>query len=98
VDVLRTLRKARLPEPKLQYLIRDARGPITRGDYAWIDQKVVLFADGWAFHHDRASFERDREQRERLAASGWTPVVVTSRALTRGSWLASLTRHLRRAV
>lgn len=97
VDVLRALRKARLPEPTLQHLIRDGRGPIARGDFAWVDQKVVLFADGWAFHHDRAAFDRDREQRERLAANGWTPVVVTPRLMRSGSWLSSLTRHLRKA-
>lgn len=97
VDVLRTLRRARLPEPTLQHAIRDGRGLISIADFAWVDQKVVLFADGWAYHHSHASFDRDREQRERLAAHGWTPVVVTPRTMAGGSWLASLSRHLSKA-
>ena len=62
-----------------------------------MNQRVVLFADGWAYHHSHASFDRDREQRERLAATGWTPVVVTPRTMKAGSWLAALTRHLQKA-
>lgn len=95
VDVMRAIRRARLPEPTRQHEIRDARGMIARVDFAWVDQRVVLFADGWAFHNDQIVFHHDREQRERLAANGWTPVVVTHRLLKKGSWLASLTRHLK---
>lgn len=97
VDVLRAIRRARLPPPKLQHEISDSVGRIARADFAWVDQRVVLFADGWAFHGNRPAFDRDREQRERLSASGWTPVVVTPRLLERGSWLRSLKRHLRKA-
>lgn len=97
-DVLRKVRLARLPAPTLQHRIFDDRGYVARADFAWVDQRVALFGDGWGHHHSRESFDRDREQRERLAACGWTPVELSPRLVDSGSWLAALTRHLRRAA
>ena len=93
-DVLRELRRARLPLPTLQHSIWDAQGFIARVDFAYVAEKVVLFADSWAHHHGRISFDADLEQRERLAAAGWTFVGVTSRLIEGGSWLDALNRHL----
>lgn len=96
-DVLREVRRARLPPPSLQHNIFDERGFITRADFAWVEQRVALFGDGWGFHNGRQALDRDREQRERLAACGWTPVALSPRLLEGGSWLPALTRHLRKA-
>lgn len=68
-----------------------------RERFAWIAQRVALFGDSWGHHHSRQSFDHDREQRERLAACGWTPVELSPRLVKGGSWLAALTRHLREA-
>lgn len=97
-DVLRELRLARLPAPALQHRIFDEQGFITRADFAWVEKKVALFGDGWAHHHGRQSFDRDREQRERLAACGWRPVELSPRLVEGGSWVASVARHLKTAA
>jgi hypothetical protein len=96
VDVLGKIRQARLPLPTLQHNIFDERGFVARVDFAWVAQRMVLFADSWAHHQSRESFDHDHEQRERLAACGWTSVEVSPRLVEGGSWLESLARHLRR--
>ena len=96
-DVLRMVRTARLPAPTLQHEIFDERGFVARVDFAWVAQRVVLFGDSWEHHHSRQSFDHDHEQRERLAACGWTSVGVSSRLVKTGSWLEALAGHLRRA-
>ncbi len=94
-DVLSKIRQARLPGPTLQHEISDEQGFVARVDFAWVAQRVVLFADGWGHHQGRESFDHDHEQRERLAACGWTSVEVSPRLVEGGSWLAALTRHLK---
>lgn len=96
--MLAKLRAARLPLPVLQHEIFDHQGFVARADFAWVQERVALFGDSWLHHHGRRAFEHDHEQRERLAAAGWTPVEVTSRLVETGSWLESLARHLRRAA
>ena len=95
--VLKKIHSARLPAPTLQQEIFDGRGFIARVDFAWLAQRVVLFADSWGHHQSRQSFDHDHEQRERLAAAGWTSVEVSPRLVEGGSWLEALARHLRRA-
>jgi very-short-patch-repair endonuclease len=41
-------------------------------DAAWLDQRLAVELDGWAYHYDRASFEEDRARSARLAVAGWT--------------------------
>ncbi len=46
-------------------------------DAAWPQQRIAVELDGWAYHHDRASFEEDRARSARLAVAGWTSVRFT---------------------
>lgn len=33
--------------------------------------KIVLEADGWAFHSDQTAFQKDRQRQNYLALLGW---------------------------
>ena len=50
-------------------------------DFLWREQRLVVEVDGFAYHSDRAAFERDRRRDADLAALGYTVVRVTWRQL-----------------
>ncbi len=62
--------------------IRSHRELIAIGDIVFEHERVVLEADGLAFHVDPASFQRDRDRQNRLVAAGWTVLRFTWRDLT----------------
>jgi hypothetical protein len=51
--------------------------------------------DGWAFHNGRAQFDRDSEQRRRLAALDFIQLPLTNEMLKTGAWLDDLEKALR---
>jgi very-short-patch-repair endonuclease len=67
-----------LPEPVPQLNVVDADGRwIARVDFAWPDQRVILECDGFEYHQDRATFERDRRRWTALTRAGWRVAVVS---------------------
>jgi len=46
--------------------------PVTIIDFAWPDQKVAVFCDGWENHHTAERRAADKAKRDALAADGWT--------------------------
>jgi hypothetical protein len=52
-------------------------------DMSWPGTNVIVELDGWKFHRDRASFERDRAKWADLTANGHRVIVVTHRRLSR---------------
>jgi very-short-patch-repair endonuclease len=46
-------------------------------DALWPQQRVVIEVDGYAYHHHRAAFERDRARDQQLIAAGYTVIRVT---------------------
>jgi hypothetical protein len=69
---------AGLPDPVPQLNILDADGRwIARVDFAWPDYRVILECDGFEFHQDRATFERDRRRWTALTRAGWRVAVVS---------------------
>ena len=46
--------------------------PVTIIDFAWPDQKVAVFCDGWENHHTAERRASDKAKRDALAADGWT--------------------------
>lgn len=69
-------RRAGLPQPAVN---------VPAGGYEvdalWPAQRLVVELDGYAFHHDRDSFERDRVRDEALQLAGYRVVRVTHRRL-----------------
>jgi very-short-patch-repair endonuclease len=70
------MRTAALPAPKC-----NTRVAGFEEDFIWPEQRVIVEVDGFAFHADKRSFERDRERDARLAASGYVVIRVTWRQL-----------------
>jgi very-short-patch-repair endonuclease len=81
VRLWRLLCRAKLPLPEPGYPFRDDHGPPGRIDFAYPEHGLALEADGFEFHSDRATFEKDRVRNARLAAQGWRVLPVTWRQL-----------------
>jgi hypothetical protein len=50
-------------------------------DMVWLDKRLVLEFDGFAYHGDRRAFERDRRRDQDLVAAGYRVIRVTARQL-----------------
>lgn len=72
--LLRLIRAAELPPPRV-----NARLGRFEVDFLWPDQRLVVEVDGYAYHSDRASFERDRRRDATLSAAGYLVIRVTWR-------------------
>lgn len=95
VRVWRRLRLARrLPVPRLQHGVFDARGYVMRVDFGWPDERVAVHADSFQWHARRVTLDTDAEQRNRLAAAGWESLVITHATLDSG-WVDTLAALLR---
>jgi len=70
-----------LPPPIPQYPY-EGHGPYVRFiDFAYPEQKLAIETDGFDFHRDRESFERDAAKLSFLASRGWRVIHATSRQL-----------------
>jgi hypothetical protein len=69
--LLETVRRAGLPEP-----VANARVAGWEVDLHWPDAGVVAEFDGYAFHHDRFAFAKDRRKWSSLQAAGHPVVCV----------------------
>ena len=76
--LLSLLRKSSLPVPKVNTWI----GPY-QVDLLWEEERLVLEFNGFAFHTDRHSFERDRLRDAELQSRGYRVIRVTWRQLIR---------------
>ena len=58
--------------PSSQLVVRTRRGVrIGRVDFAWPDLRLVVEADGFAFHADRGAYRADRRRSNALVLAGW---------------------------
>ena len=63
---------AGLPMPETQYAIHERDGTlVARVDMAWPGARLVVEADGYAFHSDRAAYRSDRRRINALERLGW---------------------------
>lgn len=61
-----------VPAPRTQYSIADSDGAfVGRVDFAWPGVRLVVEADGFAFHSDRAAYRSDRRRTNALEQLGW---------------------------
>jgi very-short-patch-repair endonuclease len=65
-----------LPQPQTNVLVLGYEV-----DAHWPEQRLVVEADSWSFHHHRAAFERDRARDAAMQAEGYRALRVTSRRL-----------------
>ena len=64
------------------YEIRDEAGRlVTVSDFAWPDQKVAVFCDGYAYHGDPETLELDAKKRNFLQARGWIVLTFWGRTI-----------------
>ncbi|MGZ4138255.1 MAG: DUF559 domain-containing protein [Actinomycetota bacterium] len=75
--LLRTLKKAGLPEPVLQHPVRIGKNIIAVVDFAFPALRLAIEADGYRWHSGRVRSEHDRARRNSLTALGWRVVHVT---------------------
>jgi hypothetical protein len=78
VDFFSLCQKASLPLPQVNVLVE---GRLV--DFYWPKAKLIVETDGYAYHKDRAAFERDHEATVALAGAGYTVHRATYRMLKR---------------
>jgi very-short-patch-repair endonuclease len=96
--LLRLLAEARLPAPARQYEIWDAGRLVARADFAYPDSRVVIEADGYAYHSGRAAWQRDLIRHNALVALGWRVLRFSwPDVLHRGRYVVDRVRAMRDA-
>jgi predicted transcriptional regulator of viral defense system len=77
-------RRLELPMPLVQRpLILPDGGPALRPDFAWVEQRVILEADGDKVHRTRQAREARNVRDQRLLVHGWSPLHASWRQITR---------------
>jgi very-short-patch-repair endonuclease len=71
-----------------------------RVDFAFVERRVAIEVDGWAWHSDPARLRRDRRRQNSLVLSGWTVLRFTWYDLTQRPEvvIADILTALRRAA
>lgn len=83
-----------LPRPVSQHAVY-AGGRLRRLDFKFANSRVVIEADGYAYHSSPAAFERDRERLNALRVRGFVVLQWTWRALLeRPDELVAQLRHV----
>jgi len=77
-EVVRVLRRACLPDPVRQHVVRTPAGRQVRLDLAYPRQGVAIEAQGAAWHTGRAALQRDCERLNILIALGWRVLAFTA--------------------
>lgn len=72
--VLSLIDQAGLPRPLTNHKVAGHEV-----DMVWVEKKLVLEFDGFAYHADRGAFERDRRRDQDLVAAGYRVIRVTAR-------------------
>ncbi len=87
---------ARLPRPVTQLVIYDRQGQfLARVDFAFVEARVIVETDGYAYHNSRESFLSDRIRLDELARLGWTLIRLTWEDIVlRPDWVIQLLRDL----
>ena len=68
---LRLLRAVGLPEPEIQYPIRDGERLVARVDFAYPELRLGIEVDGYRWHGGRGAWARDLSRGNDLAARSW---------------------------
>ncbi|MGW0162680.1 hypothetical protein ACWDUN_25505 [Mycobacterium sp. NPDC003323] len=87
-----------LPEPQLQYEIRDGNGDLRRFDFAWPQAKVAAEYEGVDWHSGADEMRRDRRKLAAVQDVGWVsvPILLEDVRYRPAGLVARLDQHLRR--
>jgi very-short-patch-repair endonuclease len=77
VKTNRLLRRSRIRPPQLQVWITGSDGRRYRVDFVWVDARLIVECDGFAWHGQHLAWKRDRRRIAALEAAGWRVVHVT---------------------
>lgn len=79
--LVQVLRAHGLPEPELQYEIRDGRRFVARVDAAYPQWRIAIEYESYQEHTGKQALVRDNARRNEIVALGWHPVGATARDL-----------------
>jgi ATP-dependent helicase YprA (DUF1998 family)/very-short-patch-repair endonuclease len=83
VALLAAIRSAaRLPEPVAQHCVV-IDGKATVPDFAYPDQKIAVYCDGFAYHGNKETLESDARKRNTLQSEGWAVLTFWGRQILR---------------
>jgi very-short-patch-repair endonuclease len=71
-----------MPETQRWLMLPDG-GPALRPDITWVEQRVILEADGDKVHGTRRAREARNVRDQRLLVHAWVPVHASWRQITR---------------
>ncbi|MGI8521369.1 MAG: type IV toxin-antitoxin system AbiEi family antitoxin domain-containing protein [Actinomycetota bacterium] len=74
---LRLLRSAGLPEPEIQYPIRDGARLLARVDFAYPELRLAIEVDGYSWHGGRKGWAHDVCRRNELSNRRWSILHIT---------------------
>jgi hypothetical protein len=96
--LLRAIRESGLPEPLKQFVVADDRGRvITRADFAYQEpRRVLIYADGLAFHSSVRQRIHDTRTTNQLQGTGWQVLRFVGPEITRA--VGSCVRQIRTAL
>jgi hypothetical protein len=82
--LLQVLRRNGLPEPVTQYEIWHGGRFVARVDAAYVEWKIALEYESFAYHTGRGALVRDSARRNQIVAAQWKPIAVTWNDLVTG--------------
>jgi hypothetical protein len=72
-----------LPEPVSQFEYRAGEKLVTIPDFAYPDQKIAVFCDGYAYHGNADTLELDAKKRNEMQANGWVVLTFWGRTINK---------------
>jgi hypothetical protein len=64
-------------------LVKTVRGEAKSADFYFVEQRLIVMIDGWAYHGSRKAFQIDRSDQNSLVIAGYTILRFTFEDLTR---------------
>jgi hypothetical protein len=93
---LRMFLEENLPSPSCQYRVIEGDRLLGTVDFAWPQPRVIVEAEGFAFHAGRVAWERDIARYNALVHAGWCVLRLTKADVGpgRGAFVRSLAATL----
>src|SRR5262249_22386184 len=73
----------RLPVPAKQREFRSGDVLITVADFAYEDEKIAIYCDGFAFHGSAEKLAADAQKRNHLQSQGWLVLTFWGQTILR---------------